>query len=53
MKYRYAEEAVLEEELERFEIYQNGLSAKRRSERNRFMLWLEDFLFLMNNRKFG
>ena len=53
MKYRYAEEAVLEEELERFEIYQNGLSAKRRSERNRFLLWLEDFLFLMNNRKLG
>jgi uncharacterized membrane protein len=46
MRYRYAEEAVTEEELAKVEAYLTGLANKERTEESRFKVWMEEFLFL-------
>lgn len=50
MKYRYAEAEVTKKELEQVSIYHEGLANKRRKEQRRFRVWLDEFLFLMQNR---
>jgi transglutaminase-like putative cysteine protease len=50
MRYRYAEESVTEEELDKVVLYQNGLMLRRKEEQPRFKLWLEEYLFLMRIR---
>lgn len=46
MRYRYAEEAVTQDEFSKVEIFHEGMAKKEREEENRMKLWLEEFLFL-------
>jgi hypothetical protein len=50
MRYRYAEEVVSEEELNKVVLYQKGLVLKRKEEQPRIKLWLEEYIFLMKVR---
>ncbi len=50
MRYRYAEEAISEEDLSKVVLYQKGLELKRKDEQPRIKLWLEDYVFLMKVR---
>lgn len=50
MRYRYAQEAITEEDLAKVTVYKEGLALKRREEQPHIKLWLEEFLFLMRMR---
>jgi hypothetical protein len=47
MHYRYAEAEVTNEQLEKVKLYQLGLANMRKEEENRFNLWAEEFIFLI------
>lgn len=46
MRYRYAQAAVTKEEFEQVNVFHQGLKNKQRAEVNRFLLLLNEFLFL-------
>lgn len=50
MRFRYAEEAVTDQELEKVIIFQNGLAELRHEKNPRVKLWLNEFFFLMKYR---
>lgn len=50
MRYRYAEEEIMENELERVVIFENGLVGLQREKQSRMKLWLNEFIFLMKYR---
>ncbi len=50
MRFRYAEEAVTEEELEKVIIFQRGLAEIQHDKNPRVKLWLNEFILLMKYR---
>jgi hypothetical protein len=50
MRYRYADEAVTEKELEKVILFQEGLSKIQREKNALVKLWLKEFVFLMKYR---
>jgi hypothetical protein len=46
MRYRYAEEAVTQDEFGMVEMFHDGMAKKEREDENRLKLWWEEFLFL-------
>jgi hypothetical protein len=50
MRFRYADEAVTEDELEQVVIFQGGLAELQREKNTRAKLWLNEFIFLMKYR---
>ena len=50
MRFRYADEAVTEEELEKVILFQDGLAKIQREKNVLIKLWLKEFVFLMKYR---
>lgn len=50
MRFRYADEAVTEDELEKVVIFQGGLAELQREKNPLVKLWLKEFVFLMKYR---
>ena len=52
MRYRYAEEEMLQKDFDCVNAFYLVLLKKEKEEENRFKLWLEEFLFLARKRKY-
>ncbi len=50
MRYRYAQENITKEELQKVEAFHKGLSNKRREEESRLKVWMDEFIFLARQR---
>ncbi|HHX11586.1 MAG TPA: hypothetical protein GX731_02105 [Clostridiales bacterium] len=53
MRYRYGETDITQKELQRVELFQQGLFDKRKQEESKIRVWFEEFVFLTNKGNWG
>ena len=53
MRYRYGEAEITQEEVQSFEVFQQGLYDKRKLEQSKIRVWFEEFIFLTNKGNWG